>query len=181
MRPTGQSLTWLSIALASLASGWLLSEWRHLEDVAPAAAPCVAQSASGAVPEAVPSPGQVPPAPSPAPAPVDPPTDPVRDSVCPEPTRRADADEQARLLSSISEGDEAVRYEALIKARSLGLVVPDHLLTALFEYGPSDRVRLLAFENYLEPRSGDYGDVTRRLADLDRLEAGATADPQLTQ
>ena len=201
MKPTGQSPIWLSIALSSLASGWMLSECRHLEDVAPAAAPCVAQGASRAAPDSVPSPGQAPPAPAPPlPAPADLPADPVPDIVCPEPARRADADEQARLLSSISEGGETARYEALAHARSLGLVVPDHLLKALFEYDPSDRVRLLAFENYLEPRSGDYGEmrktlqaaldvpsaalhaeVTRRLADLDRLEAGATADPQLTQ
>lgn len=197
MKPTGQSFTWLSIALASLASGWMLCEWRHVDDVTPAAAPCVPPDASAAaqgVPGHPPSPGEAPPAP--APPQVDPPSDLSPDLVCPAPARRADADEQSRLLNSISGGDETARYDALIKARSLGFVVPDHLLKALFEYDPSDRVRLLAFENYLEPRSGDYGemrrtlqaaldvpsaalhaDVTKRLADLDRLEAG----PQVTQ
>ena len=116
--------------------------------------------------------------------------------MCP-PLSRADSDAQARLLSSISEGDEAARYDGLLKARSEGLAVPDHVLKTLFENDQSDRVRLLAFETYLEPRSSEYeemrkalhaafdvpsaalhADVVQRLEAIAKLEADSAAQPE---
>ena len=58
------------------------------------------------------------------------------------------------LLGAIARGDEADRFDGLIQARTQGVPVPDDMLKSLFETDASERVRLLAFENYLEPRTG---------------------------
>lgn len=63
--------------------------------------------------------------------------------------------EQAQpLLRAIARGSEAERYDALLQARSMGVAVPDETLKSLFETDTSDRVRLLAFDNYVEPLTG---------------------------
>lgn len=60
-----------------------------------------------------------------------------------------------QLLDAIERGGEADRYDGLLRARSDGVSVPDGMLKSLFETDSSERVRLIAFENYLEPRTGN--------------------------
>ena len=66
----------------------------------------------------------------------------------------------AQLLQVIERGGEGDRYDGLLQARSGGIPVPDGMLKSLFETDASESVRLLAFENYLEPRTGSV-DATR--------------------
>ena len=66
----------------------------------------------------------------------------------------------AQLLQVIERGGETDRYDGLLQARSEGVSVPDSMLKWMFETDTSERVRLLAFENYLEPRTGS-ADATR--------------------
>ena len=59
-------------------------------------------------------------------------------------------EEQARQsLRAISEGDEKARYESLAMAGAIGLSVPQETLKTLYETDTSERVRLLAFEQYI--------------------------------
>lgn len=74
--------------------------------------------------------------------------------------------EAEQLLQAIQRGSEADRFGGLLQARADGVPVPDDTLKVLFETDASDQVRLLAFETYLEARSGDP--ATLRTA----LEAG---------
>lgn len=74
--------------------------------------------------------------------------------VCPE-TPAVRPAEAAALLQAIQRGSEADRYQGLLQARSEGVAVPDETLKVLYETDGSDSVRLLAFENYLETRTGD--------------------------
>jgi hypothetical protein len=55
-----------------------------------------------------------------------------------------------QTLQEIREGDEKVRYESLLKASSLGLAVPHETLKSIYETDTSERVRLLAFQQYLD-------------------------------
>ena len=64
---------------------------------------------------------------------------------CPE----TNAQEQAEALQAIHEGNEQARYEALLTASSLGLSLPQETLKTLSERDTSERVRSLAFEQYL--------------------------------
>jgi hypothetical protein len=64
------------------------------------------------------------------------------------------------LLRTIERGDEASRHDGLLQARGLGMAVPDDTLKTLFETDASDRVRLLAFESWLESRA-DSPDAMR--------------------
>ena len=60
-------------------------------------------------------------------------------------------EEQARQsLRAISEGDEKARYESLAMAGAIGLSVPQETLKTLYETDTSERVRLLAFEQYID-------------------------------
>ncbi|WP_119153113.1 hypothetical protein [Caldimonas tepidiphila] len=70
---------------------------------------------------------------------------------------------QQEVLQAIRSGDESSRYQALLQARSGNAPVPDDALRQLFEIDASERVRLLAFENYLERRSGSAEDVRSAL------------------
>ena len=72
-------------------------------------------------------------------------------AACSTPAPTAPPDD---LLRAIERGDEASRHDGLLQARGLGLAVPDDTLKTLFETDASDRVRLLAFESWLEPRAG---------------------------
>lgn len=67
-----------------------------------------------------------------------------------------------QLLRTIRQGAEADRFDGLLQARNDGATVPDDLLKHLYETDASERVRLLAFEAYLEPRSDD-SEETRRV------------------
>ncbi|NML18869.1 hypothetical protein [Azohydromonas caseinilytica] len=64
--------------------------------------------------------------------------------------RDADALERA-----LREGDEQRRHEGLLQARAEGRLLPEPLLLDLMRTGPSDRVRLMAFDSYIELKSGD--------------------------
>lgn len=78
------------------------------------------------------------------------------------PRDEAPADRLARALRS---GSEQQRYDALLQARSEGEPLPEAQLMQLMAQDPSERVRLLAFENYIEAQSGD----------LDALRTGLQA------
>lgn len=58
-------------------------------------------------------------------------------------------------LKVLQHGGDAERYQGLMQARTEGITVPDELLKTMVESDASDPVRLLAFEGYLEGRSGD--------------------------
>jgi hypothetical protein len=60
---------------------------------------------------------------------------------------------EGELLRAIERGDETARHDGLLQARGLGMAVPDDTLKTLFETDASDRVRLLAFESWLEARA----------------------------
>jgi len=79
------------------------------------------------------------------------------DPSCPNPLAAAQA---TKLLKKIERGSELDRYDGLLQARSKGVSVPDDMLKTMFETDASERVRLLAFEGYLEARTGD-ADATR--------------------
>lgn len=103
----------------------------------------------------------------------------------------------ARLLQAIERGTEGDRFEGLQQAREDGLVLPEGLLKTLAETDASERVRLVAFETWLESQ-GDSpdtlrgalqaaalqpgtvvpGEARRRLEELRLLEQVAADDPQ---
>jgi hypothetical protein len=68
-----------------------------------------------------------------------------------------------QLMQAIQRGSEADRFQGLLQARSDGAAVPDQVLKVLYETDGSERVRLLAFEAFLEPRSGDLAETRRAL------------------
>jgi hypothetical protein len=74
---------------------------------------------------------------------------------CPGPEPVASAEEQTQVLRTIQGGTEEGRYEALLKARSANMTVPEETLKTLYETDSSERVRLMAFEAYLEDKSLD--------------------------
>jgi hypothetical protein len=57
--------------------------------------------------------------------------------------------DQGAVLQALASGIENERFVALMEARAAALVLPPHLLQALFESDPSERVRFAAFEDYL--------------------------------
>lgn len=63
--------------------------------------------------------------------------------------------DEAVVLQAISRGSETDRFDGLMAARSSGIALSDDLLKTVFESDASERVRLAAFETYLEGRSGD--------------------------
>jgi len=77
------------------------------------------------------------------------------------------------LLRTIERGDEASRHDGLLQARGLGLAVPDDTLKTLFETDASDRVRLLAFESWLEPRAGSPDAMREALESAANLPSAA--------
>ena len=81
---------------------------------------------------------------------------------CPEPTRTARV-ESSKLLQEIERGSEEQRVGGLLNARSAGVFVPDATLKTLFETDASERVRLHAFEAYLERQTGDNAALRRTL------------------
>jgi hypothetical protein len=106
--------------------------------------------------------------------------------------------EQTQALQAIREGNENARYEALLMAKSSGAAVPEETLKSLFETDASERVRLLAFENYLEGKSASpeemraalqaalynpsgtiQTEAKKLLEQLEELERADAANPQL--
>jgi hypothetical protein len=101
-------------------------------------------------------------------------------------------------LSAIERGSEAERLDGLAAAASRGVQLPDEVLRSVLETDASDRVRLAALEQYLQPRSGDavalrsaletalyvpnaaiQQEVRRRLDEIDAVEPDAdTSGPQ---
>ncbi|MES2354602.1 MAG: hypothetical protein V4568_09415 [Pseudomonadota bacterium] len=71
--------------------------------------------------------------------------------------------EHTQLIHTINSGDESKRYEGLLSAKSSGTALPENTLKTLVESDASDRVRLLAFENYLESKSGNPAETRAAL------------------
>jgi hypothetical protein len=63
--------------------------------------------------------------------------------------------EVERALGEIQRGTERERFEGLLTVGASGIQVPEAMLKTLFETDASDRVRLAAFERYVEPLGGD--------------------------
>ncbi|MBP6776053.1 MAG: hypothetical protein KA151_02255 [Piscinibacter sp.] len=78
----------------------------------------------------------------------------TRERLCAESPAVAPA-EARRLFTTIERGSEAERFEGLLAAVSSSITVPDALLKSRLETDASDRVRRVALELYLEPRSGE--------------------------
>ncbi len=95
----------------------------------------------------------------------------------------------ASLLHRIEQGQGDDAADALLRARSDGLAVPETLLRTLVGSAPTDRVRLAALDTWVEHRAGDphavraaleaallvpnaavQQDARQRLADLDETE-----------
>lgn len=72
--------------------------------------------------------------------------------------------DEAQVLQAISRGSESDRFDGLIAARGSGIALADELLKTVFESDASERVRLAAFETYLEGRSGDPGALRAALS-----------------
>lgn len=68
-----------------------------------------------------------------------------------------------RILQSIAQGSDTERLDGLMQARHVSAFVPDDILKALYENDPSDRVRLAAFDIYLERHSGKAATVRETL------------------
>jgi hypothetical protein len=71
----------------------------------------------------------------------------------PERAACAEPVDAARLLQAIERGSEPERFDGLLRARSDGVTVPEQTLRSLYETDASERVRLAAFESYLELRA----------------------------
>jgi hypothetical protein len=69
----------------------------------------------------------------------------------------------ARILQTIAQGGDVERFDGLMQARHVSAFVPDDILKTLYENDPSDRVRLAAFEIYLERHSGESATVRKAL------------------
>lgn len=82
---------------------------------------------------------------------------------CADPATTAAA-RAAALLQTLQQGSAQARYQGILLARNEGVVIPDEMLRTLFETDASDAVRLLAFEAYLERRSG-HAAATREALD----------------
>lgn len=61
----------------------------------------------------------------------------------------------APLAQALRDGSEAQRYDALVQSRTAGVLVAEDVLMRLMAEGPSERVRLAAFDSYMELKSGD--------------------------
>lgn len=72
--------------------------------------------------------------------------------------------DEAQVLQAISRGSETDRFDGLMAARSNGVALTDELLKTVFESDASERVRLAAFETYLEGRTGDNGALRAALS-----------------
>ncbi len=111
-----------------------------------------------------------------------------------EPARVADP---GRLLQAIENGSESDRYEGLQLVRAEGIPVAPTLLRSLYETDASERVRLAAFEAWLESQSDRPeqlrpaleaalnqsgsavpAEARRRLDELRQIELVDPADPQ---
>ena len=74
------------------------------------------------------------------------------------------APQPAALLQAITQGSDEERYAGLLRASPEdGLALPDETLQRLYQNDASDRVRLLAFQRYLEGRSGNLDELHNAL------------------
>lgn len=73
-------------------------------------------------------------------------------AACPPAWGPADA---ARLVQAIDHGPEPDRVQALFRARAEGVPLPDTLLRTLVETAPSDELRLVALDVWLERQPAD--------------------------
>ncbi|HSV69810.1 MAG TPA: hypothetical protein VLI72_06825 [Methylibium sp.] len=103
-----------------------------------------------------------------------------------------------RVLQEIERGGEGDRFQGLLTARDESVALAPSLLRTIYETDASERVRLLAFDAWLEqhadrpgmlrealdaalllPGAGIQREARRRLDELDVLEHVEPADPQL--
>ena len=117
---------------------------------------------------------------------------------CPVPAPPAPRPETTRLLQAIESGSEAERYEGLLQAREDSVVLAPQTLKTLYETDASERVRLAAFETWLEQHGGEPealrtgleaaalqsgsavpAEARRRLEELRQMEHVEPDDPQL--
>lgn len=123
-------------------------------------------------------------------------TAPACDGVTPVP--RLPPADVARLMHAIERGSESDRFDGLLQARGDAITVPQATLRTMYETDASERVRLAAFETWLEV-NGDRPDATRsaleaalllpsealqrearrRLDELNDSERVDPADPQI--
>lgn len=68
-------------------------------------------------------------------------------AACPSPVPPA---APAQLMKTIEHGTEADRLDALMQARAAGLALPGAMLKTLVETAPSDLLRLVALETWLD-------------------------------
>ena len=71
-----------------------------------------------------------------------------------------------QTLLAIREGDEKARYEGLLTAGSFGLPIAPETLKALYETDSSERIRLLAFQQYLDVTQSASLEETRTTLQL---------------
>jgi hypothetical protein len=83
----------------------------------------------------------------------------------------------AAVLRALELGGDAERFESLLRARADEVPVPASTLQQLVETDPSERVRLAAFESWLEARA-DHGDALRQTleAALDATSAAIRSE-----
>ena len=67
------------------------------------------------------------------------------------------------LLQAIAQGTEDERYSTLLRARSDSLPLPEDTLKRLYENDASDRVRSIAFQRFLEGRTGSIEEMQKAL------------------
>lgn len=117
---------------------------------------------------------------------------------CPEPLEPPQRADQQRVLHAIERGSESERFDGLLQARGDAIVLSSTLLKSLYETDASERVRLLAFEAWLEqntdqpaltrgaldaalllPGTAVPAEARRRLEELQQMERSDPDDAQL--
>ncbi|WP_157270183.1 hypothetical protein [Azohydromonas aeria] len=75
----------------------------------------------------------------------------------------------SRLLPRLRDPAESVRYQALMHARAEGLMLPEGTLRSLMETDSSERVRIEAYEAWVEAHSGTDDDLRAALNTVLRI------------
>jgi hypothetical protein len=85
------------------------------------------------------------------------------DGACPAPPEAPPSPDAARLLQAIERGSEDDRHDGLLAARNDGLTLAPTTLRRIWETDASERVRLLAFEAWLEQQADAPGTTRQAL------------------
>jgi hypothetical protein len=81
--------------------------------------------------------------------------------------RPQSGDEQ--ILRRLQDRSEQVRLQGLIQAREDGVLVPQATLLALMRNDPSERVRLEAFDDYVDANSGTTQELRAAMQEMMRV------------